>query len=209
MLVFVDESGDPGMKLGHGSSDCFAVVAVIFEDRGVALACNEAINQLRGQVGFAPQREFKFNKCSRQIREAFLQTTAQFPFVYHAVVLNKANLIGPGFKYKNSLYKYPIKLVFENARSILKEATVYFDACGSREFTREVGVYVRKHMMGNDGTAGVRKIKAARSHGNNLIQLADMVCGAVARSFKIDKPDYLGYREIVKKREVRVQFWPK
>ena len=31
MLVFVDESGDPGLKFNEGSSECFVVVAVIFQ----------------------------------------------------------------------------------------------------------------------------------------------------------------------------------
>ncbi|MDP2952974.1 MAG: DUF3800 domain-containing protein [Chloroflexota bacterium] len=32
MLVFVDESGDPGLKLEQGSSTHFVVALVIFED---------------------------------------------------------------------------------------------------------------------------------------------------------------------------------
>jgi hypothetical protein len=32
MLVFVDESGDPGMEPERGASDVFVTVAVIFED---------------------------------------------------------------------------------------------------------------------------------------------------------------------------------
>lgn len=209
MLVFVDESGDPGMKLGAGSSDCFAVAAVIFPDRQAALACNNAINSLRDRLGFSPQGEFKFNKCSRAIREQFLHVVAPFSFLFHAVVLNKGGLSGPGFKHKSTVYKYPIKLVFQNARAILAGATVYFDTCGSREFTREVGAYVQKHLMGKDGTSGVAKIKPERSHSNNLIQLADMICGAVARSYKPEKKDCLVYRGIVRAREARVQFWPK
>jgi hypothetical protein len=31
MLVFVDESGDAGMKLGKGSSEFFIVTAVLFK----------------------------------------------------------------------------------------------------------------------------------------------------------------------------------
>jgi len=32
MLVFIDESGDPGMKFGEGSSDFFTVVLVAVDD---------------------------------------------------------------------------------------------------------------------------------------------------------------------------------
>ena len=40
MLVFVDESGDAGMKLGAGSSDYFVVTAVLFEDHDEAARCS-------------------------------------------------------------------------------------------------------------------------------------------------------------------------
>jgi hypothetical protein len=209
MLVFVDESGDPGLKLGQGSSNCFTVAIVIFDDRDVALACNEAINQLRVNLGFDRRQEFKFNKCSREVRESFFRTVSPYRFQYHAVVLNKAELTSPGFQHKESLYKFPIKLVFQNAKPLLKGATVFFDTCGSREFVRQLGVYLRKHTTEADGSCEIRKMKPERSHNNNLIQLADMVCGAVARSFKGDKKDRLVYRAIIQEKEVRVQFWPK
>ena len=37
MLVFVDESGDPGMKLGLGSSEFFVLTLVIFENNEEAI----------------------------------------------------------------------------------------------------------------------------------------------------------------------------
>ena len=45
MLVFVDESGDPGMKLGAGSSDLFVLTAVLFQDRDEALRCDSVSRQ--------------------------------------------------------------------------------------------------------------------------------------------------------------------
>lgn len=32
MLVFIDESGDPGFRVLKGSSACFAIALVLFED---------------------------------------------------------------------------------------------------------------------------------------------------------------------------------
>src|SRR5687768_15153713 len=118
MLVFVDESGDTGLKLAKGSSACFVVTAVIFADREAALQCNEAINGLRQKHGLEAPREFKFNKCSRETREDFLRVVCAYPFQYHSVVLNKAKLSGVGFRHKDSHYKYTVRLVFENARPV-------------------------------------------------------------------------------------------
>ncbi len=74
MLVFVDESGDPGMKLEAGSSAVFVVTAVLFEDHKEATACDRRIDHIRREVGFSEHREFRFNKCSRPIREHSLVT---------------------------------------------------------------------------------------------------------------------------------------
>lgn len=208
MLVFVDESGDTGMKLEQGSSAIFAVTAVVFTDRQVAEVCNEAIKSLRGRLKWRTDHEFKFNKCNQEVRLAFLEAVADFDFRYYTVALNKRFLDGPGFKNKDSHYKYTVKLVFSNMRDLLRDATVYFDTCGGREFVESLERYLRRAMKNPDGPRMIRKVKPEKSHKNNLIQLADMVCSAVARTFKEDKADRLVYRQAIKQREARVQLWP-
>jgi Protein of unknown function (DUF3800) len=58
-----------------------------------------------------------------------------------------------------------------------------------------------------DGECMIRKVKIQDSDKNDLIQLADMVCGAVARSFS-GKPDANVYRSIIQSKESYVQVWP-
>ena len=43
MLVFIDESGDSGLKINNGSSRYFAVSLVIFADDNEANACDKKI----------------------------------------------------------------------------------------------------------------------------------------------------------------------
>ncbi len=40
MLVFIDESGDTGLKIDKGSSKYFVIALVIFEDHEEAIACD-------------------------------------------------------------------------------------------------------------------------------------------------------------------------
>ena len=47
MLVFVDESGDPGFKFASGSSIFFIVAAAIFPYSFSADACDRSIEELR------------------------------------------------------------------------------------------------------------------------------------------------------------------
>ena len=83
------------------------------------------------------------------------------------------------------------------------------DGSGRREFRRQLGSYLRKRINDTKGDARViGKIKIQDAARNNLLQLADMVCGAVARSYT-QKDDAQTYRRLVAHREIYVQFWPK
>ena len=67
MLVFLDESGDPGMKLSGGSSDLFIVTLVIFNDHDEAQAADDRVRLLRQELGVNEAFEFKFNKMNRAL----------------------------------------------------------------------------------------------------------------------------------------------
>ena len=58
MLVFIDESGDPGLKIEKGSSRFFSVSLVIFEDKEEALACDQRITLLKRELGWEEDSEF-------------------------------------------------------------------------------------------------------------------------------------------------------
>ncbi len=207
MLVFIDESGDPGMQGKDGSSQVFVVTAVTFEDRDEAQACDDRVTALRAEMHKSERFEFHFNSCCRDIRLQFLREAAKFQFFYMSFVFNKSRLYGEGFKYKNSFYKYAVNLLFENLKPSLENAIVVFDRCGNREFQRELKQYLGKRV--NEKGKLISKIKTNESCSNNLLQLADMVCGATARYLKKSKGDHLEYRKIIAHRELMLRIWPR
>ncbi|MBI4287519.1 MAG: DUF3800 domain-containing protein [Chloroflexi bacterium] len=73
MLVFVDESGDPGLKPDSGSSRYFVIALVVFEDNDEAEAVDRRIELLRREMRLNPRFEFSFNRCRRDFREQFLK----------------------------------------------------------------------------------------------------------------------------------------
>jgi len=209
VLVFVDESGDPGLKLEQGSSRYFVVALVIFEDHEEAQAADDRISLLRREMRLDPRFEFRFNKCRRSYREQFLRAVAPYQFFYYGIFINKdpAKLWGEGFKIKESFYNYASSLVFENAKAFLNNATVIIDGSGSKDFRRQLERYL-KLRINDPGHRFIHKVKVQDSRRNNLIQLADMIAGAVNRSFGV-KADAQIYRQIISHREVYVQLWPK
>lgn len=204
MLVFIDESGDTGRKLDKGSSKYFVVALVVFEDNDEAINCDQRISLLKKEMQMPEGAEFKFGKLRREQREAFFNAVLPYSFFYFGIVINKdpSKLYGEGFRIKESFYKYACGLVFENAKPFLKDATVVIDGSGSREFKRQFQSYLKKKV----GPL-IRKVKMQSSHSNNLIQLADMVAGAINRNLG-KKGDRDVYRPLIKSREIRVQIWP-
>jgi hypothetical protein len=207
MLVFVDESGDPGIKGRAGTSEFFFVTAVLFNENEAAEACDARIGKIREELHMHPTAEFHFNKCSEDFRCRFLNSVSEMDFFYISFALNKAKLYGPGFAYKESLYKYATRLLFENCKPHLKRATITLDRSGDRQFNNEHHRYLKR--MINTDQEVIRKVKSEHSHSNNLLQLADMVCGSVARSFGRGKKNARMYRKIIGHRELSVQVWPR
>lgn len=208
MLMFIDESGDPGLKVGQGSSKYFVVALVAFENRDEAQAADDRITLLRKEQGLTSDFEFHFANMKPSHRCLFLEAIASFDFFYFGIVINKVRLTGPGFNFKESFYKYACGLIFENAKPRLNNAIVIIDGSGSRDFRRQLQKYLVRRVKDEAGKCLIKKVKIQDSAKNNLLQLADMVVGAIAR-FHSGKEDAREYRDIIRHREIYVQFWPK
>lgn len=209
MLVCIDESGDSGFKFTGGSSEYFICVAVLFEDELSADACDRSIDELRRRLKLKPGFEFHFSHCSDKIRTAFLRTVATERFSYYGFVLNKPRLFGKKFKDKHGFYDFAVGLICDNARPLLEDAKIIIDECGDRQFKRRLQQSLKARMTADDGTCLIRKVTKEASHTNNLVQLADMTCGAVARSYNSDRKIRGEFRKLIEERERRIQFWPK
>lgn len=205
MLVYVDESGDPGLKIAQGSSSHFVVALVVFQDEDEARVLEQRLVLLRHELDLDPRFEFKFNKCSAEIRTAFLKAVAPYDFFYYGISIRKQGLYGEGFKVKESFYKYVTQLVFLNARQHLEEARVFIDASGDRGFRQQINTYLKKRI--NSEKRHIARVDFLDSAKSDLIQLADMVAGSINRSFG-NKPDANNYVRLIRHREGHLQVWP-
>ena len=83
----------------------------------------------------------------------------------------------------------------------MSDAKVVIDKNGNRELLQRLQCTLKNRLNLSEQRA-IRKLKMEDSRSNNLVQLADMACGAVARSITA-KDD--GYREMLKKKRPRRQ----
>lgn len=209
MLAFIDESGDSGLVQSSSSSKNLIVTLVLFESRQEAQKTDDRIAQLRRELNLRPDFEFHFSKLKQEWRERFLRAVGVLEFGYFSVVLDKHECRKRGFTTPAELYRHACNLVFQAARPHLKDATVVIDGSGSQQFRREIATHLKKQINGSGADENrVSKVRMQHSHTNNLLQLADMVCGAVARSLT-DKPRADVCRRLISHCELEVSNWPK
>jgi hypothetical protein len=123
-------------------------------------------------------------------------------------VIDKTNLVGLEFQFRESFHKYACGLIFDNAKPRLSNAIVVIDESGSKNFSHQLKRYLVRRLKDESGKSFIKKVRTENSTKNNLLQLADMVVGAVTR-FYSDKKDSREYRRLIAHREIYVQFWPK
>jgi len=208
MLIFIDESGDPGLRIEAGSSKYFVVALVAFEDHEEALAADDRISLLRKEQRFPENFEFHFNKVKPVYRRMFLDAVGRYKFFYCGIVIDKTKLTKRGFQFQDSLYKYACALLLERSKPRLSNASVVLDECGTKNLGHELRSYLVRHLKDESGKHFIRDVRTQNSTKNNLLQLADMVVGALARSYS-GKKDSGDYRSLIAHREINVHFWPK
>lgn len=209
MLGFFDESGDPGLKVGEGSSRYFVVVLVTFEAEDEAIRCDQRIGAVRRDSRLPDSYECHYSKNSRRQRESFLRATEPYAFGYHALIADKYSVklgnfgIGPA-----GLYNHIAGLLFTAASGHLRDLTVVMDKRGSRQFRREIALYLRTLLRTTSGKGPIKRLNVQDSHRNNLLQLADYVSGIVKRSAEGDRQAWQEYERFLSRKQVTATYWP-
>jgi hypothetical protein len=179
----MDESGDPGMKLGKGSSDCFTVCLVLFPHEADADSCRSRIQTLRPELEMklsGKASEFHFTKASHERREAFLTAVSAFPFRFFAATIVKERLSGRAWQKKDYVYQQAAVMAIDLVLDPVLEAKLAFDSTSSRTFDWELLRFLTKHAGFYEGLPVIKETKRLDSAKDDLIQLVDKVCGAVA-----------------------------
>ncbi|HUY87298.1 MAG TPA: DUF3800 domain-containing protein [Pirellulales bacterium] len=205
MLVFVDESGDAGMDVERGASQLFVVTGVMFHSEESAEACRNRIKAIRGELRLPAAAEFKFTKTSNKFREYFLESVAAHDFFYMSAVFDKRRLTGRDLRIKRSFYQYVVGFAFEFMKPHLEAAYLEIDKTGGEDFGRQMTRHIAEVTKYPEGQKRVKRAKLSNSAGNDLVQLADMICGAVSRSHSTGDGRF---RSLIQRREMDVHLWP-
>ena len=174
-----------------------------------AQAADERIARLRTELGKSPGFEFHFKENSHSIREAFFRAVAPLEFQYTGLIVDKARLQRTGYSFREAFYRDVCGEVFDHAANLLENASVKIDRSGGHSFRQELASFLKRRLNEeNQAALRIRKIDMPISKNDSLLQMADMICGAVARSVREERRNDDTFRKIVAHREIPVRRWP-
>jgi Protein of unknown function (DUF3800) len=208
MPTFIDESGDTGPTKDGGTS-YFRLAAVWVPTIGDAALFRGKIQRLRLELGLPESFEFKFAKTHRkpELRKAFFSAALSQVFRFAVSSIDKTDI------YWTSAHRHEqhwacatelaaaLRTVYHQAEegreSPLKEMIIVDDNA-DRDFLATIkrqfrGLESKRH----PGSSMIGKVLFRSSLPDAMLQLVDMVCGAVG--VMIDGNDAVSYDQIAER----------
>ncbi len=189
MHIYLDESGETGFKFRQGSSRFFVIALVLVDD---SIPIHQAIHDFRLELGWPETQEFKFVSTYPAAREGFFRAIRPYPFKVRSLVVHKERLIAPHMRKKETFYNFLVKQVLHYDFGTISNATLIIDeSFKGKDKKAALTTYLRQQL--NTPGEAAKKITDVRyheSHRDNLLQVADMTVGAIARAYEKGDDQY-------------------
>lgn len=201
MQIFIDESGDPGFLIEEGSSRFFVVALVIFEDDEQVRQARLALEALARRWHKPNKFELKFSKLTEAERVEALQVATKFQFKIRSVIFDKVRMNELQLQhFKKNYYQYAIRSMLDRPGINLSNSTLKIDTFGEDYYRDNLLNYFAEHVCDPHDDSKCQLI-FQDSKFDVLIQLADLVAGALRKSFEVTQDDAVIYREVIEDHE--------
>jgi len=211
IYAFTDESGAFGWDLDNlNVSTHFIISSIIVKESD--------LQSLRDDVELLRQKHFQTGEIkSTHIgkndnrRQRVLADFLSLPFSVFSVVFDKKQIMHmPGLHYKPSFYKFLNNIVHKELRRAFKILTIVADEIGGSEYMKSFSNYVSER-QDIPSLLGEAEFFFENSHNDVLIQLADLVCGTLARIYDdhLKSDNSYKFKKLLDRKIIRVEIYPK
>jgi len=186
--AFGDEAGDTGFTLTSKASRFFLVTLLLLDDPE---SLRQRVDRLRQELGWPAHVEFKFHKTSKAYRRVFLTALEPYDFVIRSLYVDKLTLPVHFRQMKSrEFYAFCFDELFRRiSADELGQTILTLDQFGAPRTTlRELRRCLKKRGY---ISRPFKKISLKRSKGSNLLQVTDMVNGAIYRELTRGDDSYL------------------
>jgi hypothetical protein len=181
MITFTfagDEAGDVSLNFEKGASRYFVPAFIATQEPD---HLREKLADLRVALNLRETHEFKFHRMtSAEIRNEVFSTLAHADFEAYALIVDKTRL-PKIFETTDSLEIYThfiTELLGTIPPEMQKDATLILDEFGS---TPDLRTELRRTMLKRQMPRLFKRVIVRSSHKESLIQVADLVAGAIMR----------------------------
>lgn len=168
MLLFCDESGDPGLPMEPGASSYFAVGILCCRDGEEAARLAALQEGLRAALGW--RGEFKWSRMPIDVRMGYLTGMAPMLRSYRVAIWDKQRVV------LSPVYRpevYVMRSCLDSFGHVEAADRIVID--GERDARRSFEVRT---------ALGVREVRMERSHACPQLQIADMLAGLHAYAWR-------------------------
>jgi len=199
--IYLDESGSP--DLANIAPTVFVVAAVIIESRQELAGLDQRFKNAFAAIRRPEDHELKTAGLSMAKHARVLRELSLLEYQWAAACFEKQRLDAAGFGDPITLYRYAFQFLVGDLLTIAWQADLVIDENSTPAFQAELEAHLRRQNSGLPiGRLGT--VTFADSAKNRLVQLADLVAGAVRRSVDGEP---VPFREIEYKM-INLQFWP-
>jgi len=193
MIIFIDESGDPGFKTEKDSSLFLVISLLIFDKEEDSVETSQVVEVYRKKIKYSSSYEFKFRKTKKKIIIGLLESVKHCKFRIKSIILDKSQTDLPKGVNKRDLYYYLLTSALESSFNDCTDIKVRLDGIAERELRNAWRAYLRSQIE-------EKRIdfKLVDSKNDSLIQLADIIVGSIRRSYILGKNDTNIYKNIIK-----------
>ncbi len=208
IYAFTDESGAFGWDLKNPNvSNYFVITSIIVKEQDLDILRTgvEKIRKDNFQTG-----EMKSSKIGKNTerRKRILGQLLPLPFSIFTIVIDKYQLIeNKGLRYKTSFYKFLNNIVHKELRRTFKLLTIIADEIGGSDYMQSFSQYV-KSRSDIPNLFGEAEFYFENSENDILIQLADLICGSIARKYNNPEETY-DFCKMLDKKITRIELYPK
>ncbi len=168
-MVFIDESGNPGIKDEQGE---FVIVGIVVVDEDSLVDITEEFSKIRKQMNLGATFEFKFSKTNKRVVMSLLEGLFNVDFEVYALIFDKKVIQTNGQTIYNRLLCDLIK------EMKIKNADILVDGKTSRRNRNNIASFFRKELSDTGN-----RLRYGNSKSFDGLQLADLIAGTIHRFY--------------------------
>lgn len=196
-FIFIDESGEPGFQ-NTSPTTHFVLVLLIFDSTQDLKDCENKLIELKQKLKH--KTEFKFSKSYDKTRDEFFSTIKNLNYRIRVACIEKARITSSYLRENpKEFYNFFLKKLIENTYN-LNNSYIMIDGKASKYLASEVKTYLRQ-----SGNIKINKLKFECSKKNILLQMSDMIAGAIGYSYnRIENKNSQKWKSMIMKEKINI-----